>query len=128
MRDPHAGLKRLDLGNYHKIEQAKQACERHYAVGCELGRAEKISRWAFDLWCDIASTNNLWRERTNLRTGSERLTGVGPPVEAHRCSPGPSLELLAWPSTPQGDTGNENLRQHHFDGSNLHCHLLGVHG
>jgi hypothetical protein len=22
----------------------------------------------------------LWRERTDLRTGSERLTGVGPPV------------------------------------------------
>ena len=28
-RDPRGGLKRLDLGNYHKIEQAKQACERH---------------------------------------------------------------------------------------------------
>jgi len=23
---------------------------------------------------------NLWREKTNLRTGSERLRGVGPPV------------------------------------------------
>ena len=44
VRDPRGGLKRLDLGNYHKIEQAKQACERHYAAGCELGRAEKISR------------------------------------------------------------------------------------
>ena len=32
------------LGNYHKIEQAKQACERHYAAGCDLRRAEKISR------------------------------------------------------------------------------------
>ena len=41
---PHGGLKRLDLGFYVKIDQAKQACERHYAVGCELGRAEKISR------------------------------------------------------------------------------------
>jgi len=35
---------RLDLGNYHKIEQAKQACERHYAAGCDLSKAEKISR------------------------------------------------------------------------------------
>src|SRR5262245_43178638 len=26
VRDPRGGLKRLDLGNYHKIEQAKQAC------------------------------------------------------------------------------------------------------
>jgi len=24
VRDPHGGLKRLDLGNYHKIQQAKQ--------------------------------------------------------------------------------------------------------
>ena len=43
-RDPRGGLKRLDLGNYHKLEQAKQACERHYAAGCDLGRAGKISR------------------------------------------------------------------------------------
>jgi hypothetical protein len=44
VRDPRGALKRLDLGNYHKIEQAKQACERHYAAGCDLSRAEKISR------------------------------------------------------------------------------------
>src|SRR5262249_5544952 len=44
VRDPRGGLKRLDLGNYHKIEQAKQACERHYAAGCDLSRAETISR------------------------------------------------------------------------------------
>ena len=44
VRDPRGGLKRLDLGNYHKIEQAKQACERHYAAGCDLSAAEKISR------------------------------------------------------------------------------------
>jgi hypothetical protein len=29
-RGARGGLKRLDLGNYVKIEQAKQACERHY--------------------------------------------------------------------------------------------------
>jgi hypothetical protein len=40
----NGGLKRLDLGNYNKIEQAKQACERHYAAGCDLSRAERISR------------------------------------------------------------------------------------
>jgi len=38
VRDQRGGLKRLDLGNYHKIEQAKQACERHYAAGCDLGQ------------------------------------------------------------------------------------------
>ena len=44
LRGPRGGLKRLDLGRYDDMEQAKQACERHYAAGCELGRAEKISR------------------------------------------------------------------------------------
>jgi hypothetical protein len=43
-RGPRGGLKRLDLGNYAKIEQAKWACERHYAAGCDLRRAEKITR------------------------------------------------------------------------------------
>jgi hypothetical protein len=42
--DLRGGLKRLDLGNYHKIEQAKQACERHYEAGCDLDRARTISR------------------------------------------------------------------------------------
>ena len=37
------GLKRLDLGNYVKIEQAKQACERHYEAGCDLSKAKKIT-------------------------------------------------------------------------------------
>ena len=44
VRDPRGSLKRLDLGNYHKIAQAKQACERHYEAGCGLGRAQTISR------------------------------------------------------------------------------------
>ena len=39
---PRGGLKRLDLGFYVKIDQAKQACERHYAAGCNLSGAEKI--------------------------------------------------------------------------------------
>ena len=30
------GLKRLVLGNYVKLEQAQQACERHYRGGCDL--------------------------------------------------------------------------------------------
>ena len=41
---PRGALKRLDLGYYVKIEQAKQACERHYAAGCDLSKAEKIIR------------------------------------------------------------------------------------
>ena len=40
---PRGGLKRLELGYYAKIEQAKQACERHYAAGCDLSRAQKIA-------------------------------------------------------------------------------------
>jgi len=43
-RDPRGGLKRLDLGYYAKMEQAKHACERHYGAGCDLSRAEKITR------------------------------------------------------------------------------------
>ena len=38
------GLKRLDLGTYVKLEQAKQACERHYRAGCDLSTAERIIR------------------------------------------------------------------------------------
>jgi hypothetical protein len=30
VRGARRGLKRLDLGTYVKLEQAKQACERHY--------------------------------------------------------------------------------------------------
>ena len=41
---PRGVLKRLDLGYYVKIEQAKQACERHYAAGCDLSTAKKIIR------------------------------------------------------------------------------------
>ena len=44
VRGPRGGLKRLDLGNYAKIEQAKWACERHYGAGRDLSRAEKITR------------------------------------------------------------------------------------
>ena|SRR5271166_3394404 len=43
-RGPRGGLKRLHLGTYAKIEQAKWACKRHYAAGCDLRRAEKITR------------------------------------------------------------------------------------
>ena len=41
-RGTRGGLKRLDLGNYARIEQAKQACERHYRAGCDLSKAERI--------------------------------------------------------------------------------------
>ena len=44
VRDSLGAVKRLDLGNYVKIEQAKWACERHYGAGCNLSRAEKITR------------------------------------------------------------------------------------
>ena len=41
--DRRGDLKRLDLGNYVTIEQAQRACERHYAAGCDLSKAEKIT-------------------------------------------------------------------------------------
>ena len=44
VRGPRGSLKRLDLGFYVKMEQAKQACERHYKAGCDLSKAEKIIR------------------------------------------------------------------------------------
>jgi hypothetical protein len=44
VRGARGGLKRLDLGNYVKIEQAKQACERHYRAGCDLSKAATIIR------------------------------------------------------------------------------------
>jgi hypothetical protein len=43
-RDQRGGLRRLDLGYYAKMEQAKHACERHYTAGCDLRRAEKMTR------------------------------------------------------------------------------------
>ena len=44
LRGPRGGLKRLDLGYYVKIEQAKEACKQHYAAGCDLSKAKKIIR------------------------------------------------------------------------------------
>ena len=38
---PLGDLKRVVVGNYVKLEQAQQACERHYAAGCDLSKAEK---------------------------------------------------------------------------------------
>jgi hypothetical protein len=44
LRGPRGGLKRLDLGYYLKIEQAKEACEQHCVAGCDLSKAKKIIR------------------------------------------------------------------------------------
>jgi len=44
IRGRHGGLRRLDLGFYVKIEQAMQACERHYGAGCDLSKAKRIIR------------------------------------------------------------------------------------
>jgi hypothetical protein len=43
VRGARGGLKRLALGNYVKIEQAKQACERHYRGGCDLRKAVRAA-------------------------------------------------------------------------------------
>ena len=42
LRGRRGGLKRLDLGRYDDMEQAKQACERHYKAGCDLSKTERI--------------------------------------------------------------------------------------
>ena len=44
VRGPRSSLKRLDLGLYVTMVQAKQACERHYKAGCDLSKAEKVIR------------------------------------------------------------------------------------
>jgi hypothetical protein len=44
VRGARGALKRLDLGNYNKIGQAKQACERHYRAGCDMSKAASIIR------------------------------------------------------------------------------------
>ena len=44
LRGPRGGLRRLDLGNYGEMEQAKNACERHCVEGCDLSNAKKIVR------------------------------------------------------------------------------------
>jgi hypothetical protein len=44
LRGSRGSLKRLGLGSFIKIEQAKEACERHYAAGCDLSKAKKIVR------------------------------------------------------------------------------------
>jgi hypothetical protein len=44
VRDPLGVLKRLVVGNFVKLEQARRACERHYAAGGDLRKAEKITR------------------------------------------------------------------------------------
>ena len=44
IRGQRGGLRRLDLGLYVKIEQTKQACERHYEDGCDLSKAKRIIR------------------------------------------------------------------------------------
>jgi len=42
---PRGGRRRLDLGHFRSHEQAKQACEQHYAKGCDLKDADQERRW-----------------------------------------------------------------------------------
>jgi hypothetical protein len=42
LRGRRGDLKRLDLGFYVKMDQAKRACERHRAAGCDLSEAERV--------------------------------------------------------------------------------------
>src|SRR5262245_11610355 len=79
----------------------------------------------------MAATNKSLRERTNLRTGSERLRGVGPPVVVAR--PPTDAQVIAGvvlgvaSCLLMGGVG-ENNRQSDPDDSHLYCHLLDLHG
>ena len=39
----HASLKRLELGCHDSVKQAQRVCELHYAAGCDLSEAKKIT-------------------------------------------------------------------------------------
>ena len=43
--DRQGQRRRLDFGHFRSHEQAKQACEQHYAKGCDLKDAEREKRW-----------------------------------------------------------------------------------
>jgi hypothetical protein len=40
LRDRSGGPKRLDLGKYVEMEEAKGACDQHYMAGCDLSKAK----------------------------------------------------------------------------------------
>jgi hypothetical protein len=43
VRGLRGSLKRVDLGCYNTVNKAKWVCERHYAAGCDLSKAKKIT-------------------------------------------------------------------------------------
>src|SRR5262249_45362225 len=56
---------------------------------------------------------NLWHRRTNLRTGSDRLTGVGPPVMAQRMLRSLLARSLVVPACSRmGGTNEEAATRH----------------
>ena len=42
VRGSRGGKRRLNLGNYKTVDQAKQACERHLAAGCDVREARRL--------------------------------------------------------------------------------------
>jgi hypothetical protein len=135
------------LAQSNKSQDVGKATNKHSALRDAAGRKRPnstsirsanlprpVNGWGF--FRPWQRRTNVWRGRTNLRTGSERLRGVGPPrgggaPYTHTdAPPARSLELLAWLSTLRciGDTGNENLRQRHSNSDDLCRHFLGVHG
>jgi hypothetical protein len=44
LHGPRGGLQRVDLGFYVKIEQAQEACERHYRAGCDVTKRKQTLR------------------------------------------------------------------------------------
>src|SRR6516165_4543293 len=85
--------KSKSLAQMNKSSDVDKATKKYSALR-DASRAER-AEFYFDPFCQLAAAfngrglfrpwqrrTNLWRERTNLRTGSERLRGVGPPVVA----------------------------------------------
>ena len=42
VRGPRGGKRRLNLGNFKTIADAKRRCEQHYAAGCDVSEAHRI--------------------------------------------------------------------------------------
>jgi hypothetical protein len=41
---PGGGKQKVSLGDYRTMDEAKRACEQHYANGCDLSKAHYIAR------------------------------------------------------------------------------------
>ena len=67
VRGPRGGLKRLDLGFYVTMDQAKRACEQHCAAGCDLTRRRGLL--SLEGMRGLASLDRRMKHAPSPRTG-----------------------------------------------------------